>query len=147
MTGLPAFLHFTNFKMFLALFLFLKGLAAQESQAVLVEKLDKLLAGKEKQRTLEFALTLANNDISWYQDVISKIAESYQNLVAGLERIILEVQSVEWIIQAATGFNKTLKQLQNDIQTLTGKQAAAAALQVSQFLLVIIYLLVIGIRY
>ena len=113
----------------------------------MVEKLDKLLAGKEKQRTLEFALTLANNDISWYQDVISKIAESDQNLVAGLERIILEVQSLEWIIQAATGFNKTLKQLQNDIQTLTGKQAAAAVLQVSQFLLVIIYLLVIVIRY
>ena len=118
-TGLPAYLHSTYFKMLLALFLFLNRVAAQEPQAGLVEKLDKLLAGQEKQRTLEFASTLANNDISWYKDIISKIAEkiaeSDQTLVDGLNSIILEVQSVELILQAAIEFNKTLNQLQYDI--------------------------------
>ena len=63
MTVLPASLHFTNFKMLLALFLVLNGIAAQEPQAVLVDKLDKLLADQEFQETTEFVARKANNAI------------------------------------------------------------------------------------
>ena len=105
--------------MIIALFLFLNGIAAQETTD---QELGKLLAGQELQQTVEFASTLANNEISWYKDIISKIAEkiaeSEQTLVAGLESIVLEVQSVELIIQAATGFNKTLNQLVEENKTL-----------------------------
>ena len=97
--------------MIIALFLFLNGIAAQETTE---QKLDKLLAGQELQQTVEFPSTLASNEISWYQDIISKIAESDQTLVAGLESIVLEVQSVELIIQADYGFNKTLNELEEE---------------------------------
>ena len=59
----------------------------------------------------------------------------------------MEVQSVELIIQAATGFNKTLNHLVEENKTLKGRQAAAAGISVCQLLIVIIYLLVIGIIY
>ena len=57
------------------------------------------------------------------------------------------MQSVELIIQAATGFNKTLNQLVEENKTLRNRQAAAAAISVCQLLIVIIYLMVIGIIY
>ena len=43
-----------------------------------------------------------------------------------------------------TGLNKALNQLQDDLQTMKGRQSAAAAISVSQLLLVIAYLCVIG---
>ena len=46
-----------------------------------------------------------------------------------------------------TSLNKTLYQLQEDLQTVKGRQAVAAAISVSQLLIVIIYLLVIGVSY
>ena len=131
--------------MLLALFLVLNGIAAQEPQAGLVDKLDKLLAGQELQETAEFAARKANSASSHRQSIHAKIEESEQTLAARLDSVILEVQSVELIIQAATGFNKTLNQLVEENKTLKGRQAAAAALQVCQFFIAIIYLLVIGI--
>ena len=68
-------------------------------------------------------------------------------MAARLNSVILEVQSVELIIQAATGFNKTLNQQQDDLQTVTGRQAASAALQVVQLFLFIGYLLTLSIIY
>ena len=129
--------------MFLGLLLFLNGIAAQQQQTETTnQKLDKLLAGQELQQTTEFASRLANSDLSWNKDIISKIAEkiaeSEQTLVAGLESIVLEVQSVELIIQAAYGFNKTLNQLVEENKTLRNRQAAAAAISVCQLLVVII---------
>ena len=127
MTVLPASLHFTNFKMLLALFLVRSGIAAKEPQAgeTTIHKLDTLLLLAEQERV-------------WLSE---------QNLVARLGSIILEVQSVELIIQAATEFNKMLNQLVEENKTLKGRQAAAAILQVCQFLLVIIYLFAIIISY
>ena len=54
---------------------------------------------------------------------------------------------VELIIQAAIGFNKILNQLVEENETLRNRQAAAVVLQVTQFLMVILYSLVIGIVY
>ena len=46
-----------------------------------------------------------------------------------------------------TSLNKTLYQLQEDLQTVKGRQAVAAAISVSQLFIFIIYLLVIGVSY
>ena len=70
-----------------------------------------LLAGQEFQETAEFAARKANSTSSHRQSIHAKIEESEQALAARLDSVILEVQSVELIIQAATGFNKTLNQL------------------------------------
>ena len=55
------------------LFLSLNGVAAQEPQPVLVDKLEKLLDGQEKQHTLEFASNIANGDNVKFQDIINKV--------------------------------------------------------------------------
>ena len=135
------------------LFLFMNRVAAQEPHqpnpinAVLVDKLDRLLAGQELQETAEFAARKANSASAKLQNILDKIEESKQTLAARLDSVILEVQSVELIIQAATGFNKTLNQQQDDLQTVKGRQAAAAAISVCQLLLVVAYLATIGIIY
>ena len=49
---------------FFSLFLVLNGIAAQEPQAVLLEKLDKLLAGQGLQETREFDARKANSACS-----------------------------------------------------------------------------------
>ena len=134
-------------------FLFLNGVASQEPHqpnpinAVLVVKLDRLLAGQELQEAAEWAARRANSAISQLRDILSKIEESKQILAARLDSVILEVQSVELIIQATTGFNKTLNQLQDDLQTVKGRQAAAAAVAVFQCVIFLAYLGTIGISY
>ena len=57
------------------------------------------------------------------------------------------MQSVELIIQAATGFNKTLNKLVEENKTLKQRQAAAAVISVCQLLLFLAYLGTIGISY
>ena len=51
------------------------------------------------------------------------------------------------VILAANGFNQTLNHLLEENETLRKRQAAAAAISVSQLLIVIIYLLMIGVSY
>ena len=131
----------------LILFLFLNGAAAQEPQAVLVDKLDKLLAGQETLQTHVVADIYQNANGALFRSINAKIEEGDQTLVARLDSIILEVQSVQLIIEAATGFNKTLNQLMAENKTLKRRQAAAAILQVCQFLIVILYFLVVGVIY
>ena len=79
---------------------------------------------------MEFAATIANNDNSNTQMILAKIEESDQTLAAKLDSVILEVQSIELIIQAAYGFNKTLNELVEENKTLKLRQAAAAAISV-----------------
>ena len=134
------------------LFLFLNGVAAQETQkpevnpsnALFFDKMDRLLAGQELQETAEGAARKANSAISQLRDILAKIEAAEQTIAARLDGVILEVQSVELIIQAAIGFNETLNQLQDDLQTVKGRQAAAVAISVCQLLLVIAYLGTIG---
>ena len=64
-----------------------------------------LLAGQELQETAEFAARKAKRASSHRQSIHAKIEESEQTLAARLDSVILEVQSVELIIQAAYGFN------------------------------------------
>ena len=109
--------------------------------------MDRILANQEFQESAESAARRSNSTSSYFQNVLVKIEESDQNLAAKLDSVILEVQSVELIIQAATGFNKTLNQLVEENKTLRNRQAAAAAISVCPLLIVIIYLLVIGITY
>ena len=72
----------------------------------MLEKLDKLLAGQGLQETTEFDARKANSACSHRQDILAKIEESKQTLAARLDSVILKVNSVELIIQAATGFKK-----------------------------------------
>ena len=108
------------------LFLFLfHGIAAQAQQTDIVgQKLDSLSANQG---------ILAGN-----------INDNQQTLTARLDSVDSEA---ELIIQAAIGFNKTLNQLQDDLQTVKQRQAAAAAISVCQLLIFLAYLGTIGISY
>ena len=127
-------LYPANFKMFLALLLFLNLLHGSCCQTETTDQmLAKLLAPRTGCHTKAVADTYMN-----------ALSRRFTALDGKLEEVVLEAQSVELIIQAATGFNKTLNQLQDDLQTVKGRQAAAAAISVCQLLLVIVYLCVIG---
>ena len=88
------------------LFLFLNGVAAQETQkpavntsnAIFFAKMDRLLAGQELQETAEWADRKANSASSQLRDILAKIEAAKQTLAARLDSVILEVQSVELII-------------------------------------------------
>ena len=90
---------------------------------------------------LELAL---NNQYSVLVDNNEKIKANHVSLVVRLGSVDWEV---ELIIQAAIGFDKTLNELQDDIQTVKQRQAAAAVLSVCQLLIFLVYLGTIGINY
>ena len=99
------------------------------------------------QEKAEWADSRANSASSQLRDILAKIEAAEQTVAARLNSVILEVQSVELIIQAATGFNKTLNELVEENKTLKQRQAAAAAISVCQLLLFLAYLGTIGISY
>ena len=78
------------------------------------------------------------------QLITDNLGDSHDTLVARLDSVDSQV---ELVTQAAIGFNKTLNQLVVENETLRNRQAAAAVLQVTQFLMVILYFLMIGIVY
>ena len=113
--------------MFLALLLFLNGIAAQQQQTETTDQLlAKLLAPRIGCATQAIADTYMNS-----------ISRDFQTLEDKLESVIL----------AANGFNQMLNQLVEENKTLRNRQAAAAVISVCQLLIVIIYLLVIGVIY
>ena len=78
---------------------------------------------------------------------IGILADTPGNVYGIVARLDSVDSEIELITQAAIGFNKTLNQLVEENETLRNRQAAAAVLQVIQFLMVILYFLVIGIAY
>ena len=75
------------------------------------------------------------------------MADTLGNVGRIIQRLDSVDSEIELITQAAVGFNKTLNQLVEENETLRNRQAAAAVLQVIQFLMVILYFLVIWIAY
>ena len=120
------------------LFLFITGCITQaqaqvqaqaQAQASVVsettnQKLDRILASIEQKN--DYANGRARNR-----------AVEHTKLKDELDNVIL----------AANGFNQTLNHLLEENETLRKIQAAAAAISVTQLLIVIIYLLVIGVSY
>ena len=94
--------------------------------------------------TVDSLVPRLNHNYAILLDVESNISHNHGQLLNRLDSVDSEV---ELIIQAAIGFNKTLNQLVEENETLRNRQAAAAVLQVTQFLMVILYFFVIGIVY
>ena len=136
MTFLPASLPSTKsacYCPFLVQFLF-HGIAAQ-AQAQAEQTVSPQAPTVDPKLDHQYAILL---------EVEGNISANHASLVA---RLNSQDSEVELIIQAAIGFNKTLNQLVEENETLRNRQAAAAVLQVTQFLMVILYFLVIGIVY
>ena len=101
------------------------GISGRQS---LDDKLDKLLTGQE----------LQGRHIASVQARLENKATS--------QRQVLD-DKLDSVILAANEFNQTLNHLLEENKTLRNRQAAAAAISVTQLLIVIIYLLVIGVSY
>ena len=76
--------------------------------------------------------------------ILASIVDATNGRVLDHSRFVDELNSV---ILAANEFNQTLNHLLEENETLRKRQAAVAAISVSQLLIVIIYLLVIGVSY
>ena len=101
---------------------------AQTQTETTDDKLDKLLTGQEFQGR-----------------VTASVCQRLEN-EATSQRQALD-DKLDSVILAANEFNQTLNHLLEENETLRKRQAAAAAISVTQLLIVIIYLLVIGVSY
>ena len=105
------------------LVLFITGCITQAQAQTQTETTDQMLAKLLAPRTGCHTKAVADT----YMNALSR---RFTTLDGKLEEVVLEVQSVELIIQAATGFNKMLNQLVEENKTLKQRQAAAAAISV-----------------